>query len=84
MKRVFLSLSAVALAVTFNACEGQDPENLPEKYNPTGKKEHSAHPAKHPEDAKHPTDAKADPHAKTPAHPAPAAEAKPAGEAKPH
>lgn len=74
MKRAFLSLSVVALAVTFNACEGRDAASLPEHYKHKG---HAAHDAAHKDDAHKPADAKADPHAAPAAHPNPAPAAKP-------
>jgi predicted small lipoprotein YifL len=61
MKRVFLSLSAVALAITLNACEGKDAADLPEHYkHKAGGDHHAEH-----------KDTKAGEHAK------PAGEAKP-------
>lgn len=72
MKRIAYSLLAAALALSFNACEGQNAENLPEKYQQGG----HGHGAADSHD-------KADPHAK-PAD-AKAGEVKhPEGEKKAH
>jgi hypothetical protein len=85
MKRLFLTLSVVALAVTFNACEGHDPKDLPDHYqhkanHETSHKEDTTHKAgdgKADAHAKGETKEAADPHAKPPVHPNPAPEAKP-------
>ncbi len=74
MKRVFLSLSAIALAATFNACEGRSAATLPDSYNSPGQSTHST---AHKEEAPKAGETKPETHPKAAEHPNPAGEAKP-------